>query len=583
MRGLSNPFSGTTSVAVSHPSAVVAQAITTPLDTAIADLDRGRRSIGRQSLSGRIRLAEACADGVLRMAWDWVEVSSHAKGVASNLAGRADEIVTGPMATMRYLRLLMQTFRDIEQLGQPRLPKLIIDDDERLRASILPCSGLYDSLLLMGFRADAWMEPGVTRENLWESLPHQLDGFGPVPPISLVLGAGNNSCIPAIDSLERIIQRGHLVLLKLNPVNDCLAPIFQRAFAPLVNEGRLRIVSGGPEVGAAAVADERIDEIHLTGSIETHDSIVWGRTLEERARRKLARDPIIRKPLTSELGNVTPWIIVPGPYSDRQLRFQAETIAAALTTNAGFNCITPRVLVTWRRWDERERFLDTLEITLDGIPRRKAYYPGAFDRFRHWVGPASEVGSDGSLPWTLLRDMDRIGLLGFFQSEAFACVCMEVALDAKSEVQFLDRAVDFVNGELWGNLAASITIHPTSRWPGAHETRFQASLNRLKYKSIAINHSPGLMFSTMSTPWGGSPRGTLADPRSGLGWVHNTFLLDRVEKTVLEGPLVVYPKPFWMPFHSQPEFIAWRLLRLYHQPSTWNLANVLAEACQHPW
>ena len=79
----------------------------------------------------------------------------------------------------------------------------------------------------------------------------------------------------------------------------------------------------------------------------------------------------------------------------------------------------------------------------------------------------------------------------------------------------------------------------------------------------------------MSPPWGGYPSGTLADAQSGIGSVHNTFMLEHVQKTVLEGPLAIWPKPFWFPTHKAPEPIAWKVLELYHKPSAWKLPGLI--------
>lgn len=553
-----------------------------PIEAALADLDRGRRAIGWRSVAGRIQLAEACAERLQRVARDWVDVACREKGVAGNKSARAEEIVTGPMATMRYLRLLTRSLREVELHGHPLPPKVIIDPEGRLRVRVFPCPGLFDRLLLWEFQADAWMEPGVTTDSLWSTLRDRLGSTWPEAPISLVLGAGNNSCIPAIDSLERIIERGQVVLLKLNPVNNYLGPIYEQAFSPLIEVGGLRIIRGGADVGAAAMAHPEIDDVHLTGSLKTYKRIVWGGSDDERSRRQRDHAPILRKPLTCELGNVTPWILTPGPYSHRQLMAQADTVAAALTANAGFNCVTPRVLVTWRRWNDQPQFLDLLQHTLDSIPRRPAYYPNALENYRGATGSSAELGPDGSLPWTVLRDVDPAAMPGYFASECFTNVCVEVAIDAASEQHFLDQAVDFVNEKLWGNLAAAITIHPECRWPEPHERRLQSCLKRLKHTAIAINQSPGVIFWMMSAPWGGSAQATLSDPQSGIGKAHGTLLLDRVEKTVLEGPLVVHPNPFWLPSHPDPEPVAWRLLELYHDPSVWHLANMLTAACHHP-
>ena len=82
----------------------------------------------------------------------------------------------------------------------------------------------------------------------------------------------------------------------------------------------------------------------------------------------------------------------------------------------------------------------------------------------------------------------------------------------------------------------------------------------------------------MSPPWGGYPSGTLADAQSGIGSVHNTFELVGVQKTVLEGPLTVWPKPFWFPTNRRPEPVAWKVLDLYRKPSAWKLPSLLLAA-----
>ena len=64
-----------------------------------------------------------------------------------------------------------------------------------------------------------------------------------------VLGAGNVSSIGPLDVLDKLFVRNEVVVLKMNPVNDYLAPIFRRAFAPLIEMGVLDIVTGGAEVG----------------------------------------------------------------------------------------------------------------------------------------------------------------------------------------------------------------------------------------------------------------------------------------------------------------------------------------------
>ncbi len=93
-------------------------------------------------------------------------------------------------------------------------------------------------------------------------------------------------------------------------------------------------------------------------------------------------------------------------------------------------------------------------------------------------------------------------------------------------------------------------VHPKFRAQAGNEDRFQDLVARLRFGTIGINHWPAISYALMCTPWGGFPEGTLEDPKSGLGWVHNTYLLDAAQKTVIEGPLTMMPKPFWFPTHK---------------------------------
>ena len=114
----------------------------------------------------------------------------------------------------------------------------------------------------------------------------------------------------------------------MNPVNEYLGGIFAQAFVPLVEAGFLRIIYGGADVGTYAVEHELVDEVHITGSIFSHETIVWGPPGPDRERRKVEGACAAANRITSELGNVTPWIVVPWLYSDRELTFQAENVAA---------------------------------------------------------------------------------------------------------------------------------------------------------------------------------------------------------------------------------------------------------------
>lgn len=547
------------------------------IDRLLAELAAAKQRWRQTPLSRRIELAAACLDGVDRSAKAWLAESCEAKGIVLDSPMASEELAAGPLAVTRYLQLVIASLRQLERMGRVRLLEPItVDRRGRLRVPLFPGRVLFDSLLFPGYRAWAVLPDDVNCENLAE---HVAGGFRrslDSEAIALVLGAGNVSSIPIVDALAKLFQENRLVLLKLNPINGYLAPIFEAALAPLIEAGFLRLVQGGAEAGACAVQHRLVDEVHITGSLAAHQAIVWGTPGDERQDRQRRGQPLLNKPITSELGNVTPWIVVPGEYTERQLDFQAENVAAMIVNNASFNCIAAKLIVTARDWPQRRRFLDKIRGVLSRVPRRLAYYPGARERFCRFVGGEPDNEPPGTLPWTLACDVDVEREPHWFQEESFVCACAETALIADSGKDFLKRAIDFVNERVWGTLGVGLMVPAGFRRQSPQA--FDEALARLRYGTVGVNVWPALAYAMMCVPWGGYPGATLADPQSGLGWVHNTWFLDRVEKSVLEAPLVVWPKPFWFPTHRQAHVLARRVLGLYHRPAWWKLPGLVAPA-----
>jgi acyl-CoA reductase-like NAD-dependent aldehyde dehydrogenase len=138
---------------------------------------------------------------------------------------------------------------------------------------------------------------------------------------------------------------------------------------------------------------------------------------------------------------------------------------------------------------------------------------------------------------------------------------------------FLDEAVRFANDQMWGTLAASVTVPR-----GFQAARLDTAIGQLRYGVVGINQWPGVAFALMSPPWGAFPGSDLRDVQSGIGCVHNTYLLGPVSKTVLRGPLAMTPKPIWFSTHHHPVSVAWSLLHLYQRPSLGRLPRLLFQA-----
>lgn len=536
------------------------------LDRELATLAANKERWARLALAEKILYLRDALEGTVRVAQAQVAAACAAKGIAMDSPQGAEEWFGGPIAQARVLRLLLRTLRQIQEYGAPLLPARRI----RARASgalaveVFPAD-LLDRLLYRGFSAEVWMQPGVTREELMANTGalHRR----PAPPgrLALVLGAGNVASIGPLDAVHKLFAEGQVVLLKLHEVNAYLGPFIEEAFAALITDGFLATAYGGPEVGAYLVAHPQVEEIHITGSDRTHDAIVYG-SGEEGRRRKAEDRPLITKRITSELGNVGPVIIVPGRWSHRELAFHAENIATQIVNNAGFNCNAARVLLTSAQWPQRQDLLAAITAVLGRIPQRPAYYPGAEARFDALLAAnpqAIQVGKrqEGVLPWTVIpgvpaHDFDN----PCFTTEAFCSLAAETPLPAGDAPTFLDAAVDFANSRLWGTLNACVIVDPRTRQQlGDHLER---AVEQLRYGTVALNHWPAMGFALGVTTWGAYPGHTRQQIASGIGVVHNTLLFEHPEKSVIDGPFTIAPKPPWFATHAGAAAVAQQLLRL---------------------
>ena len=145
-------------------------------------------------------------------------------------------------------------------------------------------------------------------------------------------------------------------------------------------------------------------------------------------------------------------------------------------------------------------------------------------------------------------------------------------------VEFLDRATRFCNDTLWGTLNASIFIHGKLERDPSIGACLERAIAGLRYGTVAVNHWPALGYGLGSLPWGGHPSATLDDIQSGLGWVHNTFMLEGIDKSVVRGPLVVRPRPLWFTGNPKAAKVARRMIQAELAPSWRGLARVVGAA-----
>lgn len=553
------------------------------LEAAVTRLRENARRFTRLSLEDRAQLARSMQAGYLRIARPSVEAACAAKGIPLGTPLEGEEWTLGPWFVVRHLRLIRQSLLSLRHTGNTPIGPVGRTADQRLAVQVFP-AGTIDGTLFKGIRVDVHLQSGVTEEEMNAARGRFYKSPDHEGRVVLVLGAGNISGIPTKDLLTKMFNEGKVCVLKMNPVNAYLGPFIEEAFAEAIRQNFLAVVYGGAGEGAYLANHRDVDEIHLTGSDKTFDAMVWGPPGADRERRKAEGRPLLDKPFTAELGNVSPVIVVPGPYSDKELAYQAEDVAAGLTFNASFDCNANKVLILPKGWAQRDRFLAGLEGALSKAAARKAYYPGARDRWLSYSKGRSSIRRFGSesedaLPWTLARNVDpedrnEPGFAG----ESFCPILFQTEIGSADPVEFLDRAVTFANERLWGTLSAGLVVHPQTSKDPTLGAAVERAITRLRYGSVNVNAWSGYLFAFGTPPWGAHPSSTLADIQSGRGWVHNTPMLEGIEKAVMRHPITAMPKPSYFPTHRSAHLLMQRMTALEENSSWTRVPAVLAAA-----
>ena len=561
------------------------------LDETIAHLREAAWKFATLSIEKRIALASAMQQGFVKVAEAMVQAGCKAKGIApdSNLA--AEEWAAGAWGVVRQLRLVRESLQAIASTGNTRIGKVKRTAAGNLAVQVYP-SNAIDGMLFKDITVDVHMQTHVTEKNLatdrasfYKQPQHQ-------GKVVFVLGAGNIASISIMDIITKLFNEGKVCLLKMNPVNAYLGPFIEEAFKTAIEQNFLAVVYGGAEVGRHLVYHPKVDEVHLTGSNKTYDQIVWGNNGQEADERRAQNQPLLRKPITAELGNVTPIIIVPGPYTDKEIRFQAEQIATAFTMNASFMCCSAKVLVLPKNWDGSVKFINALQEVCAEIPARAAYYPGAEDRWQAVVKNRNNVtnignAKSGELPWTFISDLNAEDAHeSLLTEESFCSVIASVQVGSADPIDFLQAATDFANNKLWGTLNATLIVHPKTLKNANSNAAFEQSLCQLKYGAISVNTFIGLLFCTCTAPWGAysnsgaDASATQADIQSGSGFVHNTLMLEGIEKAVLRAPLTVFPKPAWLASHKEARVTTQKLVAMEEKASWASVLGIVFAAMQ---
>lgn len=542
------------------------------LDEKLERLDRHRAAWGEMGPVARATVLRECMVTLKAESDRWGEVGCAIKGYALGSNGHGEEFLGGVLAVMRNLRLFAEA---LEAGGQPTLPKTWQRPDGQWVARVFP-QGLLDKILFTGVTCDVWIEPGKAPSQgaIYRGGDHPTG-------ISVVLGAGNQSSIPPMDVLYKLVVDNEVCILKMNPVNEAFGPVIEDAFKPLIDRGFLEVCYGGIEQGKHLTDHAKVTSIHITGSDRAHDAIIWGVGKDGEKRRKSGK-PRLDKEITSELGCVSPVFIVPGPWTEAELEHHARQVASMLAYNCGFNCNGARLILLAKGWEHTADFIARCKHHLAQTPTRYAYYPTAqdtFARFKERYPDSQELGEvkhEGGLPWLVLQGVGTDEGEYALKNEPWCGIFTFLELEATTAAEFLDVAVPFANDRVWGTLSANVIVHPTTE--AELGDRMDRAIADLRYGSIAINAWSGLNYGLVNSTWGAFPGHPLENIESGQGVVHNGLLLDHPQKSVVRVPFIMKPTPAWFTDHKNNVQLGQRLVAFEYAPSLLRVPGVALAA-----
>jgi len=433
---------------------------------------------------------------------------------------------------------------------------------------------LKDRLSLFGhFHCEVWMDSSKIRdESQVEAFAFEKawdDAVGEEGGLMIILGAGNQPIISFIDIIKAMFTRNYVVYFKQHPIRTYVNDLFEKIYAPLISRGYLAVEAHSTnERCSALVYHPEVDAVHMTGGKATHDMLVWGLDPKEQEQNLKAKTPKLKN-VTSELGAVSPWVIVPGKYTKAEIKSQAGILANFVKNNASCNCNSPKCVVVADDWNQKEEFIQTIEDELANHTLPVAYYPNTEKRWKEFsdqypeckqiesntgMGVVERNLSAGGLndkplllPYLKIEinvdletasGKDAASKEFAFNNEPFAPVLTFATLQGTSQndvIKFSETASALCNDYLFGSLSGSITT-PMSM---LNDDGVQTLIAELKYGCLCVNNGStyGCLLSNFGM-WGAFPGETLDAVESGIGKIGNSIAIPYVEKAVLISPLV---------------------------------------------
>ncbi len=468
-------------------------------------------------------MLEEVISNIKEVAYFWSTLCSDNKGTSKTPA-EGEEWLGGPFAAVLATQYYIDTLQSNEDLS------LKSYNEEENSYKVFP-NKFIERLTFPFIDAKVYFNKSMSFDDI-----NKFRGFSKRydidPSITLVLGAGNFSSIPYLDVLYHLITRRSVILLKLNPVNDYLKPVFEKVFQNFIERGYVIVSTGNVDESKYMANHQGVDHIHLTGSDKTFEEIVYGRHLNDKERKLKNLPKLNTKNITSELGNVTPIIIHPGNWSTSDIKYQARKIVTGKLNNNGFNCIAAQVVVLPDGWGQTDTLIKYIKFYMNKAKDRKAYYPESIERLNKLEKDKAyeRVNKLSCVTPHLTREIKAYNKYELDEVWSSALYFKRIAYSSSED--FSNKAIDYCNNDLWGNLGVSVIMKDHDKNLNSHI--LENYIEKLEYGTVAINEWAAIGYIIPQLPWGGFPGNKDNDIQSGKSIVHNSMLFESPLKGVVQ-------------------------------------------------
>lgn len=498
-------------------------------------------------LEKKIQLLEQVLVNLEKYKEEWAIEDMKARHIPKGHFSEGESHLGGPGAAASGTHVYIEILKKIATDGPNKPFSTIHQKGDRVVVDTYPLN-LLDKIKMPGVKAEVHLQLGTKIEDYdkLQALSYK-DKYHP-GGISLILGAGNVSGLTVTDIYHKLFVEKKVTIVKAHPVLEYMGPLLEKVFEPFIKEGFLKIVQGGAKEGHHLVTHPLVDDIHMTGSDKTFETIVYGGG-EEGRKNKAADHRINNKPVTAELGNVTPVIVVPGDWNEADFDYQAKNIFSMMAIFNGYTCTTMRVLILPKGWDGSAKLVKKLEDIMADMTPAVNYYPGTGQTFSDAMSCYPGASVFGKLdedrqPWMLVKNLDAKDDETAYNREFWASFTTQTYLEGKTKEEYLENAVKFANEKLWGTLSVAIVIDTKTQKELTDSGVLDKVIDDLHYGTVAFNVYPGFSMQAEGNPWGGYPGATYNNIQSGNSFVHNPYMLEKVEKSVFFMPFRMGKEPF---------------------------------------